>query len=158
MVEDRRLTLREIVEEAGISRGSGQTINKEYYVEILRCFCDAVPRKQPDMWTGKNWQLHHVNAPAHSAHVIKDFFAKNNTALVRQPPYTLDLAPCDFWLFPKLKTTLKGTRFRSRKDIMEKTTAELRNIPDEEFKRCLQKWQRRSEKCMYLQGEYIEGD
>ena len=72
------------------------------------------------MWTGKNWKLHHDNASAHSAHVVKCFFVKNNTALARKPPYSPDLAPRDFWLFPKLKTTLKGTRFQSRKDIMGK--------------------------------------
>ena len=115
----------------------GQTINKEYYLEVLRRLRDAVQRKQPDMWTGKNWQLQTGRtAPAHSAHVIKGFLAKNNMVLVRQPPYSPDLAPCDFWLFPKLKTTLKGTQFQSRKDIMKKTTAELRSIPKEEFKRC----------------------
>ena len=45
----------------------------------------------------------------------------------------------------------KGMRFQSRKNIMEKTTAELKNIPEEEFKR-------RSQKCVHLQGEYFEGD
>ena len=79
----------------------GQTTNKEYYLEVLHYLHDAVQRKWPDMWTGKNWQLHHDNAPAHSAHVIKSFLAKNNTALVQQLPYSPDLAPCDFWLFPK---------------------------------------------------------
>ena len=59
-------------------------------------------------WTGKNWQLHHDNAPAHSANVIKGFLAKNNTALVQQPPYSLDLALFDFWLLPKFKTMIKG--------------------------------------------------
>ena len=61
------------------------------------------------MWTGKNWQLHHENTPAHSAHVIKGVFAKNNTALVRQPPYSPGLASRDFWIFSKLKTALKET-------------------------------------------------
>ena len=110
------------------------------------------------MWTGKNWQLYFDNAPAHSAHAIKGFLAINNTALVRQPPYYPDLAPFDFWLFPKLKTTLKRTRFQSCKTIMKKTTAELRSIPEEEFKRRFQKWQRRWEKCAHLQGEYFEGN
>ena len=59
-------------------------------------------------------------ALAHSDHVIKGFLVKNNAELVRHPPYSPDLAPCDFWLFPKLKTTLKRTRFQSRKDIMKK--------------------------------------
>ena len=41
-------------------------------------------------------------------------------AHVQQPPYSPDLAPCDVWLFPELKTTLKGMQFQSCKDIMEK--------------------------------------
>ena len=74
----------------------GQTINKEYYLEVLRHLHDAVQRKRPDMWTEKNWQLHHDNAPAHSTHVIKGFLIKNNTALVQQPPYSPELAPFNF--------------------------------------------------------------
>ncbi|KDR20158.1 hypothetical protein L798_05652, partial [Zootermopsis nevadensis] len=57
------------------------------------------------------WQLHHDNVPAHSSHLIQDFLAKHNIPLVLQAPYTPDMAPCDFWLFPKLKMPLKGTRF-----------------------------------------------
>ena len=91
----------------------GQTINKEYHLEVLRRLRAAVhkTKKWPDMWRAKNFQLHHDNAPAYSAHVIQDFLAKNGMPLVRQAPYTPDLAPCDFWLFPTLKTTLKGKRF-----------------------------------------------
>jgi hypothetical protein len=44
----------------------GQTINKEYYLEIIRHLCDAVRRKRLDMWASHNWQLHHDNAPARS--------------------------------------------------------------------------------------------
>ena len=80
------------------------------------------------------------------------------TALVRQHSNSSDLALCDFWLFPKLKTTIKGTRFQSRKNVMEKTTVELRSIPEEEFKRSFQEWQRCLEKCVRSQGEYFEGD
>ena len=72
------------------------------------------------MWTGKKWHLRHENDSGDSVHVIKGFLVKNNTALVRQPLYFCDLAPCDFWLFLKLKTTLKETQFQSPKDIMEK--------------------------------------
>ena len=153
-MDDCHLTLREIVEEVGTSRGSVQ----EYYLEVLGHLHDAGQRKRPDMWTRKNWQLHHDNAPAHSAYVIKGFLTKNNKALVQQPPYSPDLAPCNFWLFPKLKTMLKRKQFYSGKDIMEKTTAELRSIPEEEFKRCFQKWQRHWKKCVHLQGEYFEAD
>ena len=133
----------------------GQTFNKEYYMQVLRRLRQAVRRKRPDMWVAKNFQLHHDNAPAHSAHVIHAFLAKNSMSLVRQAPYFPDLVPCDFWLFPKLKTILKWRRFQSREDIMKKLTEELGSIPEEEFKRCSEKWQKRWEKCVYRQGEYF---
>ena len=110
------------------------------------------------MRRAKNFQLHHDNAPAHSAHVIQDFLAKNGMPLVRQAPYSPDLAPWDFWLFPTLKTTLKGKRFQSREDIIQKSSEELRSIPEEQFQRTFQKWQKRWEKCVDLQGEYFEGE
>jgi hypothetical protein len=69
------------------------------------------------------WQLHHDNTPAHSAHLIQTFVAKHNIPVVRQAPYCTDMAPCDFWLFPKLKMPLKETRFESREDIMQNATA-----------------------------------
>jgi histone-lysine N-methyltransferase SETMAR len=65
--------------------------------------------KRPDLWAAKTWQLHHDNAPAHSAHLIQTFVAKHNIPVVRQAPYSPDMAPCGFWLFPKLKMPLKGT-------------------------------------------------
>ena len=134
----------------------GQTINNEYYLQVLRRLREAVRRKRPNMWAAKNFQLHHDNAPAHSAHVIHAFLAKNSMSLVRKAPYSPDLAPCDFWLFTKLRTILKGRRFQSTED-MKKSMEELGSIP-EKFKRCFEKWQKRWEKCVYRQGEYFEGD
>jgi hypothetical protein len=40
------------------------------------------------------------------------------------------MAPCDFWLFPKLKRPLKGSCFDSREDIMQNTMRELRSLPE----------------------------
>ena len=74
----------------------GQTVTKEYYQDVLRRLRDAVRRKRPDMWTAENWQLHHANAPAHSSQLIQDFLAKHGIPTVRQPPYSPDMAPCDF--------------------------------------------------------------
>ena len=59
----------------------------------------------------RSWLLHLDNAPAHNAVGIREFLAKNNIAVLEQPPYSPDLAPCDFFLFPKLKKVIKETRF-----------------------------------------------
>ena len=42
------------------------------------------------------------------------------------PPYSPDLAPCDFWLFPKVKMIMKGKGFESIQDIEAATTAQLK--------------------------------
>ena len=56
-------------------------------------------------------QLHHDNAPAHSTALVQVYLAKHHITPVCQPSYSQDLAPCDFWLFPKLKSPLKERRF-----------------------------------------------
>jgi hypothetical protein len=89
----------------------GQTINKEYYLEVIRHLHDAVRCKRPDLWVSQNWQLHHENAPAQSSHMIHSFLAKHGIQVARQTPYSPDMSPCDFWLFPKLKRPLNGSRF-----------------------------------------------
>ena len=47
---------------------------------------------------------------------------------VTQPPYSPDLVPCDFWLFPKLKSPLKGKGFQTIDKIQENTIGQLRAI------------------------------
>jgi hypothetical protein len=49
------------------------------------------------------WQLHHDNAPAHSSQLIQTFLAKHNIPVVRQAPYSPNIALCDVWLFRHLK-------------------------------------------------------
>jgi hypothetical protein len=90
--------------------------------------------------------------------VEQTFVAKHNIPVVRQAPYSPDMAPCDFWLFRKLKMPLKGTRFESRKHIMRNSTARLITIPIDAFQKCFQQWRKRWEKCVHYQGDYFEGD
>jgi hypothetical protein len=63
------------------------------------------------------------------------------------------MAPSDFWLFPKLKRPLKGSRFETHEDIMWNTTKEL-----EAFQKCFQQWKEYWAKCVEPQGAYFEGD
>jgi hypothetical protein len=104
-----------------------------------------------------DWQLHHDNAPAHSSHLNQSFLAKHGIPVVHQAPYSPDMAPCDFWLFLKLKRPLKGSHFESRKDIMWNAMKELRSLP-EIFQKCFQQWKERWAKCVESQGAYFEGD
>ncbi|UYV65616.1 hypothetical protein LAZ67_3004868 [Cordylochernes scorpioides] len=71
----------------------GRTVNKEYYLQVMRNLREAIRQKRPDLWKNKNWLLHLDNAPAHTSLLVHDFLAKNNTLMMPQPPYSPDLAP-----------------------------------------------------------------
>jgi len=74
----------------------GQTINKEFYLEVLRRLRESVRRKRREKWRDGDWILHHDNAPAHTSHLVQRCLAKHGTAQLQQPPYSPDLTPCDF--------------------------------------------------------------
>ena len=58
------------------------------------------------------WQLHYDNMPAHASHFVQSFLVKHQITPVTQSPYSPDLSPRGFWLFPKLKHLGKGRDFR----------------------------------------------
>ena len=72
-----------------------------------------------------DWQLHHDNAFAHASPLRQNFLAKHQITQMTQPAYHPDLVPCDFWLFPQLKSPLKGKRFQTIDEIQENTTGQL---------------------------------
>ena len=135
---------------------NGQTINKDFYLEALRHLRESVHRKQPKNWRDGDWILHHNNAPAHTSHLVQQFLAKHGTAQLQQPPYSPDLAPCDFFQFPRLKKVLKGHRFEATEDTKRKSTKTLLDIPKEGFAKCFQQWPKRWAKCVAAKGNYVE--
>ena len=75
-----------------------------------------------------------------------------------QPPYSPDIAPADFYLFPKLKFSLKGHRFDSIEDIQANKERVLNTLKKENFQECFQKWKHCWNRCVQSQGDYFEGD
>jgi len=100
----------------------GQTVNKEFYKTFLQRLRDAVRRHRPEKWRSGNWILHHDNVPAHRAVNTNEFLAKHNILSLPHPPYSPDLAPCDLFLFPQLKKTMKGCRFDDNEEVQANAT------------------------------------
>jgi hypothetical protein len=73
---------------------------------------------------------------------VRNFLAKNETTVVPQPHYSSDLAPADFFLVPKLKSTVKGRRFGTFDEI-QTNLKDLFAIPKEAFQKAFQNWQKR---------------
>jgi transposase len=94
---------------------------------------EAVRKKRPDVWRENRWMLQHDNAPSHLSFFVCDFLAIHAMTVLPQPPYSPDLAPADLFLFPKLKSTLKGCRFESIEAIKTNSLAHLRSIPKTVF-------------------------
>ena len=115
-------------------------------------------RKRPEAWTNKIWMLHHDNAPAHASLLIREFLAKQDTIVVLQSPYSPDLAPADFFLFPELKFTFNGRRFQTIEEIKENSLQDIRAIPQNTFQDAFQNWKKRWERCINSRREYFEGD
>jgi len=73
-------------------------------------------------------------------------------------PYSPDLAPCDFWLFPELKSTLKSIRFESVEAVKTKLTEVLKALQEKDFQYGFDQWKIRMERCIEREGEYVEGE
>jgi len=133
----------------------GQMVNKQLYQDVLAHLRDAVCRKRPELWENQTWMLHHDNAPAHTSLLIRSYLAKHQTSVVPHPPYSLDLAPADFFPFPKLKTSLKGRCFQTTEEIKENSIRELSVITESTFKEAFQQWKKRWEWCIASRGDYF---
>jgi histone-lysine N-methyltransferase SETMAR len=123
-------------------------VNKEYYLEVMQRLHQAVRKKRPDAWRENQWMLQHDNAPSHSSFLVRDFLAKYVMTVLPQPPYSPDLAQTDFFLLPKLKSTLKGCRFESIETIKTNSLAHLRSIPKTAFQECFRTLKKRWQRCI----------
>jgi hypothetical protein len=78
--------------------------------------------------------LHHDNALAHTSLKTTEFVTNNTMLTVPHPPYSSDLAPCDFALFPRLKMKQKGPRFETVSGIQRESQAVLDSIKGNDFR------------------------
>jgi len=78
--------------------------------------------------------------------------------VLEHPAYSPDLAPSNFFLFPKIKEMLVGKNFDDTDDIRSNTTAAMKAIPLNQFQNYFEGWTRRWHRCIPSHGAYFEGD
>jgi len=76
--------------------------------------------------------------------------------MLNHPPYSPDLSPCDYFLFPKLKLPLKGRLFEDVQDIQGAVTLSLQAIPQEDVQRSFQSLLDHATRCIDAEGMYFE--
>ena len=84
----------------------GKSITGKYYKDIVLKTLKKYYQKRRPTTSFKHVRLLHDNAPAHTSAIVTAFLKKEKVTVLPHPPYSPDLAPCDFVLFPKLKSFL----------------------------------------------------
>ena len=103
-----------------------------------------------EKWLGSS---HQDNAPAHSAFSIQSFLTEKKMSVLQHPPYSPDLAPCDF-LFP----SYFFSHFQTVDDVKMKTAELLKGLNESNWQHYFQEWQRRMQQCIDVEGRYFEDD
>ena len=128
---------------------TGQTVNKEYYVDVLRGFRKRLRRKRPALFKSGPWNFHQDNAPVHNSIIVTDFLTKMGIKTVLHPPYSRDLASCDFCLFPKLKKNkLRDCCCETIEVMKEAVTKVIDTLTLEDFHEAFQLLLERHNKCI----------
>ena len=65
---------------------TGQTVNKEYYVEVLREFSKRFRKKRPALFKSGQWHFHQDNAPVHNSILVTDYLTKMGIKTILHPP------------------------------------------------------------------------
>ena len=128
-----------------------QTVNKEYYVEVLREFRKRFRRKRPALFKSGLWHFHQDKAPVHKPSLSKTF-TKMSIKTVPHHPYSSDLARCDFWLFTKFRCC----RYETIEVMKEAVTKVINTLTQDDFHGAFQKLLERYNKCLASGEDYFE--
>ena len=136
---------------------SGHTVTGRFYKNsVMKKVKEFYNKKRPSKgWLGVH--LLHDNASSHKCEVVKSSLASGKVEVLNHPPYSPDLSPCDFFLFPRLKKMLSGNMYQSRSSLGSAIYQCLQQIPKEDYLSALLDWVKRLQKCVSVKGEYFEG-
>jgi len=118
------------------------TVNSGFYYDVLQWLCEKVRKHRPQLWREQTWLLHYDKDPSHTSVLTHQCLAKNKIAVIPHPLYTPALAPCDVFLFPKLKIKVKRRRFDTTEEIQAESQRVLDTLTEKDFLEAFQKWRR----------------
>lgn len=132
----------------------GRTIDNQFYIEnCLKPVVSSINASRPKSGT-TNVKFHHDNARPHIHRNVISYLEEQNIRIIRHPPYSPDLAPCDFWLFDHIKQRL--TDHKDSKSLLKAITGEMKQISRLEYLKTFEKWVERMNLCIQHHGEYFE--
>ena len=85
-----------------------------------------------------------------------EFMTKKKIKLLPHAPYSPDLAQCDFWLFPQLKTFLAKSKFDTKMELKAAVEGYMKEVSKNGLLFVMESWDKRLTKCIELQGDYVK--
>jgi histone-lysine N-methyltransferase SETMAR len=133
----------------------GTKMNSSYFVDnvLQGAIRYAAATRRPGDPAVK---LHFDNAPIHNTKRAMDCLKDWKMVRIEHPPYSPDLAPCDFFLFGYLKEKLKGMTFESERELVFEIERILKKIPAPMWKSVFANWMDRLRNCVDSGGEFVE--
>ncbi|KAA6389125.1 MAG: putative mariner mos1 transposase [Streblomastix strix] len=132
-----------------------ETINsRSFRYRILYPMRRLVLQQQFD--DGAEVLIHYDNAPAHTVRATQTAVQNAEYEKLVHPPYSPDLAPCDFFLFRNLKQYLEGNRHLTKEQLLQQIRQILDAIPQRTWRAVFCNWLERLRSCIELHGEYVE--
>ena len=133
----------------------GHTMTGQHYSIQLKRLREAIKEKRPGKLT-RGILFHQDNAPAHTSMAAMATIHDCRFEFVPHPPYSPDLAPADFHIFPQMKKALAGCHFASDDDVIAAVEEFLESQTNEFFYTWIKALQHRWSKCSALEGDYVE--
>ncbi len=142
----------------------GEAVTADQYLEVLQRLKERIRRKRPHLWAKdptvndpnqRRFIIHHDNATPHTASNTLTFFL--NIPILAHPPYSPDIAPCDFFLFQRIKSELATMQIQDLAQLRLSVKAVLKSIPAEHYCQSIQQLALRWMKCVAAEGAYFEG-
>jgi histone-lysine N-methyltransferase SETMAR len=113
-------------------------------------------RKNGRIWRKKKILFHQDNAPVHTSVIAMAKINELKFELLPHTPYSPDLAPSDYFLFPKLKKWLAGKRFANNEEVESAVDGYFEELDNSHYKQGIEATEHRWKKCISLKGDYVE--
>ena len=133
----------------------GQTVNGEFYLSVLRKVRRAVRDKRPQLHEDGPILLHD-NAAPHRCKMVQEALCSWGWEILLHPPYSPDLSPCDFFLFPRIKEHMRGKRFSTEDEVNGAFKHGIAMLTKTGFQDGIHGLVHRWMKCVALDGAHIE--
>jgi hypothetical protein len=104
-----------------------------------------------------SFDLHHDNVPEHAELSVCKFLAKKCISVLPQASYSPALSPYGFYLFPKLKSRVKGSHFQTLDSVQKAVTDAVKTLKEADFQSCQEAWKILWAKCVATEDAILKG-